>query len=38
MLSPGDGFKWLDKDLVIGKTLAMDMPADEIIYPNMLQS
>ncbi len=38
MLSPGDGFKWLDKDLVIGKKLALDIPADEIIYPNMLQS
>jgi sialic acid synthase len=38
MLSPGDGFKWLDKDLVIGKKLALDMPADEIIYPNMLES
>jgi sialic acid synthase len=38
MLSPGDGFKCLDTDLVIGKKLALDMPADEIIYPNMLES
>jgi sialic acid synthase len=38
MLSPGDGFKWLEKDSVVGKKLSLDMPADEIIYPNMLQS
>jgi sialic acid synthase SpsE len=38
MLSPGDGFKWMDKHEVIGKVLALDMPADEIIYPNMLVS
>ena len=36
LLSPGDGFKWQDKNLVIGKTLSEDIPADEIIYPNML--
>lgn len=36
MLSPGDGFKWRDKDSVVGKLAAMDIPADEIIYANML--
>ncbi|NNE54409.1 MAG: shikimate dehydrogenase [Flavobacteriales bacterium] len=36
MLSPGDGFKWRDKQKVIGKTLAQDVAADEIIYPNQL--
>lgn len=36
MLSPGDGFKWSDKNLVVGKKLVIDIPADEIIYPNML--
>lgn len=37
LLSPGDGFKYIDKDKVIGKTAAEDIPKDEIIYPNMIQ-
>jgi len=32
MLSPGDGFKWSDKDLVIGKRINRDLPKDEILY------
>lgn len=32
MLSPGDGFKWSQKDLVIGHTVKEDIPANEIIY------
>lgn len=36
LLSPGDGFKWAQKDLVIGKTASLDIPMDEIIYPVML--
>lgn len=36
MLSPGDGFKWADKDTIIGKTLNADVPQDEVIYPNMI--
>lgn len=36
MLSPGDGFKWVQKDEVIGKTLNSDIPANEIIYPKHL--
>jgi sialic acid synthase len=36
MLSPGDGFKWAQKDALIGKKLIADIPADEIIYPNMI--
>jgi sialic acid synthase len=36
LLSPGDGFKWLQKDLVIGKKAKMPIPANEIIYPNLL--
>lgn len=36
LLSPGDGFKWAQKDLVIGKTANQDIPMDEIIYPVML--
>lgn len=36
MLSPGDGFKWSDKDLVVGHVAKTDIPANEIIYPDML--
>ena len=32
MLSPGDGFKWAEKDEVIGHKIKRDMPANEIIY------
>jgi sialic acid synthase len=32
LLSPGDGVKWVDKDQLIGKTLSIDMPKDEVIY------
>ncbi|TNJ47051.1 N-acetylneuraminate synthase family protein [Tamlana fucoidanivorans] len=37
MLSPGDGFKWSQKDAVIGKELNNDLPQDEIIYSNFLK-
>ncbi len=37
MLSPGDGFKWIDRDKVIGKVALMDIDKDEIIYPQMLK-
>lgn len=33
LLSPGDGFKWRDRDQVVGKTLKEDIPAHELIYP-----
>lgn len=36
LLSPGDGYKWIDKGLVIGKIAAQDISADEIIYPEMI--
>jgi len=36
MLSPGDGYKWSQRDEIVGKNAAVDIPADEIIYPNML--
>lgn len=32
LLSPGDGFKWDEKDKVIGKILKINKSADEIIY------
>ncbi|TXE12994.1 shikimate dehydrogenase [Seonamhaeicola algicola] len=37
LLSPGDGFKWAQKDLVLGKELVTDLPKDEIIYSNVLK-
>ncbi len=37
LLSPGDGFKWIDRDKVIGRTLASPLAADSIIYPASLR-
>jgi sialic acid synthase len=36
LLSPGDGFQWAQKDEVLGKVLTQDVPADEVIYKEML--
>ena len=36
LLSPGDGFKWHEKDLVIGKRALQDISKDEIIYHQMI--
>ena len=36
LLSPGDGFKWIERDKVIGKMLNQDLNKDEIIYPSIL--
>jgi sialic acid synthase SpsE len=36
MLSPGDGIKWIDKNMIIGKKAKNNIPKDEIIYPNMI--
>ena len=36
LLSPGDGYKWNDKKLLIGKSVTYNIPANEIIYPNMV--
>ena len=33
LLSPGDGFKWSDKNKIIGKQLNASLSKDEIIYP-----
>ncbi|MFI3265777.1 MAG: N-acetylneuraminate synthase family protein [Rikenellaceae bacterium] len=32
MLSPGDGYKWSDKDSVVGSRLKCDIDVNEIIY------
>ena len=37
MLSPGDGLKWTEKDLVIGKTVVKAVSKDEIIYPSNIK-
>lgn len=36
MLSPGDGFKWSEKEMVIGKVAKKDIPANEIIYNDFI--
>lgn len=36
MLSPGDGFKWSERDKVIGKIVSEVIPANEIIYSKHL--
>lgn len=37
MLSPGDGFKWSQVNEVIGKTVQVEIPANEVIYPDMIK-
>lgn len=37
MLSPGDGFKWSQKDEVVGHVVKEDIPAHEIIYPKFIK-
>ncbi|RLD39764.1 MAG: shikimate dehydrogenase [Bacteroidetes bacterium] len=37
MLSPGDGFKWDERDNLIGKVAKQDIPKDEIIYKHMIK-
>lgn len=34
MLSPGDGFKWSEKGMVVGHEVINPIGADEIIYPS----
>ena len=36
LLSPGDGIKWVDKNLVVGHKVIAEIPANEIIYPNLI--
>lgn len=36
MLSPGDGFKWADREKILGKTANQDIPHDEVIYSSMI--
>lgn len=36
LLSPGDGFRWNQRDEVIGHKLTKNLEADEIIYPDSI--
>ncbi|NML19615.1 shikimate dehydrogenase [Pseudoflavitalea sp. G-6-1-2] len=36
LLSPGDGFKWRDRHLVLGKKLSADIEKDELVYNNII--
>ena len=36
LLSPGDGYKWMDRNLVVGKKAIVDIPANEVIYGKMI--
>jgi sialic acid synthase len=37
LLSPGDGFKWDQRDQLIGQILSQDVQANEIIYSDFLK-
>ena len=37
MLSPGDGFKWVEKARIVGKEALVAIPANEIIYAQMIK-
>ena len=37
MLSPGDGFKWADREQLVGKKALVDIPANEVIYSGMIE-
>ncbi len=37
LLSPGNGVKWADKNIIIGKRLSVDLPKDEIIYKSNIE-
>lgn len=36
LLSPGDGFKWNERDQLIGKRITIALPKDEIIYKEII--
>ena len=37
LLSPGDGFKWVEKNKIVGKKALVAIPANEIIYAEMIK-
>lgn len=38
LLSPGDGFKWTEKEKLIGKKLIADIEKDELLYAQNIKS
>ena len=37
LLSPGDGFKWAERDKVVGRRVRKEIPRNEIIYPSLIE-
>lgn len=37
MLSPGDGYKWSDRSMILGKKIRNSISKDEVIYPNDIE-
>lgn len=37
MLSPGDGYKWSQVNEVVGKKVKVDIPINEVIYPQFIE-
>ena len=37
MLSPGDGYKWIQVNEIVGKTVLCEIPKNEVIYSNMIK-
>ena len=37
MLSPGDGYKWSQVNELLGKKVKVDIPANEVIYPQFIE-
>ncbi len=37
LLSPGDGYKWADRNLILGRKVCREIAANEIIYPDSLE-
>ncbi|WP_277113714.1 N-acetylneuraminate synthase family protein, partial [Bacteroides stercorirosoris] len=38
LLSPGDGFKWAERDKVVGHKVLKEIPRNEIIYSSLIES
>lgn len=37
LLSPGTGYKWSEREKILGKKLSINLPANEIIFPEHIQ-
>ena len=38
LLSPGDGYKWSQRNEIVGKTLKIEVSKNELIYPDMINN